>query len=736
MNLECFNKILVVEDSTASLQLLMKRLSEQGYIVYPASNGELALEFLQSTLPDLILLDIKMPGMNGYEVCRRLKVDERLASIPVIFLSALEDEHDKVQGFQAGGVDYITKPFHPEELLARVGTHLRLRELTEGLEQQVNARTEDLTIANKRLQKEITEHRYAEEELKRTNERLALATSAGHMGVWDWDIVNDKLIWDDRMFELYGIKREDFTGAYQAWLHSVHPEDRAASHEFSRRTMQGEHEYDTEFRIVWPDGSIRFIKAYGHITRDTEHRPVRVTGVNFDITERKAAEAQIEFLACYDALTGLLNRALIQDRIQAMLANARRRRNKLALLFVDLDKFKTVNDSLGHAVGDGLLVEVAMRLKRWTREQDAIARLGGDEFLVVAPDILEVADVTAAANRIIDSMRTGFLVGDHMLNVTCSIGISLFPEHGADADTLMKNADAAMYYSKLSGRNTYNLFSEEMSAEAAKRFALQNSMRAALDNGEFFVVYQPQLDIATGKISGCEALLRWMHPELGLVPPEEFIPVAESSGLIVPIGRWLLRTVCRQARQWRDEALPALPIAVNVSAFEISRTDFFPEIKAAIMEAEISPECLELELTESLLISNAESIREMLRDMKNIGLKLSIDDFGTGYSNLSYLRRLPIYKLKIDRSFVEDLTLDPDDTAITRTIIAMAKSLNLKVLAEGVETPIQMSFLRDHGCDEVQGFLFSKPLGAAELAKKIRKECDPLGNSHVNASVR
>ncbi len=439
-----------------------------------------------------------------------------------------------------------------------------------------------------------------------------------------------------------------------------------------------------------------------------------------DISARKAAEAQIEFLAYYDALTGLLNRTLLRDRIQAMLASARRRRNKIALLFLDLDKFKTVNDSLGHATGDALLVEVARRLKRWSREQDAIARLGGDEFLVVAPDIQEETDVLAAADRIMDSMRTGFIVGDHLLNVTCSIGISIFPEHGVDADGLIKNADAAMYYSKICGRNCYNFFSDEMTAKAARRFAMQNRLRSAIDNDEFFVVYQPQLDIATGRISGCEALLRWMHPELGLVPPEEFIPIAEGSGLIIPIGRWMLRAVCRQARNWQDQALPPLSIAVNVSAFEINRKDFLDEFKSTLMEEGISPEWLELEMTESQLISNADELLVMMLDMKAIGLRLLIDDFGTGYSNLSYLRRMPIYKLKIDRSFVQQLTLNPDDTAITKTIIAMAKSLNLKVLAEGVETPTQLSFLRDHGCDEIQGFYFSKPLSAAELTRKIR----------------
>ncbi len=548
---------------------------------------------------------------------------------------------------------------------------------------------------------------------------LAKSQEVAQLGNWEWDLRKDEFTLSDEARRILGLDPQADGATYEGFLKHIHADDRAAVMHSLDDAMSHATSYSVDHRVALPGGETRVAHEQGEVETDNAGQPVRVFGVVQDITDRKAAEAQIEFLAYYDALTGLLSRTLLRDRIQVMLANARRRRDKLALLFLDLDKFKTINDSLGHAIGDALLVEVAKRLKRWTREQDAIARLGGDEFLVLAPDILEVADVTAAADRIIDSMRSGFLVGDHMLNVTCSIGISIFPEHGTDVDTLIKNADAAMYYSKLSGRNSYSFFSEEMTAKATKRFALQNGMRTALDNDEFFVVYQPQQDINTGKISGCEALLRWKHPELGLVPPQEFIPVAESSGLIIPIGRWLLGTVCRQARLWQDRALPVLPVSVNVSAFEISRTGFLHEVKAALIDADISPECLQLELTESLLISNADTINEMIRDMKDIGVKLLIDDFGTGYSNLSYLRRLPIYKLKIDRSFVQDLTVNPDDTAITKTIIGMAKSLNLKVIAEGVETPIQMSFLRDHGCDEIQGFYFSEPLSAAEFEKKF-----------------
>jgi diguanylate cyclase (GGDEF)-like protein/PAS domain S-box-containing protein len=463
---------------------------------------------------------------------------------------------------------------------------------------------------------------------------------------------------------------------------------------------------------MWFSANVRAISEDGVL--------VGYEGTNEDITARKLAEEQVQFLAYYDALTGLPNRTLFQDRLGKALAGARRQKCKIALLFLDLDGFKIINDSLGHAVGDLLLQEVAERLKTWGREQDSVARLGGDEFLVMLTQVKELPDVAVAAERLMDAMTAEFVVQGHSLNISCSIGVSIFPEHGADCETLIKQADAAMYRAKDCGRNNFQFFAEDMNVQAVERLRLESSLRLALGKKELFLVYQPQLDVATGRITGLEALLRWQHAALGLVPPDKFIRIAENTGLIVPIGEWVLRTACSQARKWQDDGLPAVSVAVNVSAVQFRQQGFCELIRSVLHETGLAAQCLELELTESLLLANADVTLSVLRELKSMGLTLAIDDFGTGYSNFTSLRQFGVSKLKIDRSFISDVATNPDDSAITAAIISMAKSLRLKVIAEGVENEAQMLFLRRNRCDEIQGYYFSKPLAVDKVAGKLR----------------
>jgi diguanylate cyclase (GGDEF)-like protein/PAS domain S-box-containing protein len=439
-----------------------------------------------------------------------------------------------------------------------------------------------------------------------------------------------------------------------------------------------------------------------------------------DITDRKVAEERIQYLAYYDALTGLPNRSLLQDRLTKTLAGARRQKDKVALLFLDLDGFKNINDSLGHPIGDALLQEVAGRLKTWGREKDTVARLGGDEFLIMLTDVKDVPDVAVAAERLMDVMTAAFVVQGHSLNIGCCIGISIFPEHGADGETLISRADAAMYSAKEYGRNNFRFFTEDMNAQVVERLTLENSLRSALENKELFLMYQPQMDVATGRITGLEALLRWQHPGLGLVPPDKFIRIAENSGLIVPIGEWVLRTACAQAQKWQGEGLPAVTVAVNVSAIQFRQEGFCGLVRKVLDETGLEPRYLELELTESLLLANADLMLSVIQELIAMGLTLAIDDFGTGYSSFAYLRQFRVSRLKIDRLFVRDVAVNPDDAAIAAAIISMAKSLNLKVIAEGVEDEAQLSFLRAHQCDEIQGYYFSKPLAVDKVADKLR----------------
>ncbi len=464
---------------------------------------------------------------------------------------------------------------------------------------------------------------------------------------------------------------------------------------------------------MWISANVRTVSEEGVL--------VGYEGTNEDITLRKVAEEQIQFLAYYDALTGLPNRTLFQDRLSKALAGARRQKSKIALLFLDLDGFKIINDSLGHSVGDLLLQEVGERLKKWGREQDTVARLGGDEFLIMLTQVKELPDVAVAAERLMDAMSPEFVVQGHSLNVSCSIGVSIFHPQRADCEPLIKNADAAMYGAKDSGRNNFQFFAEDMNAQAVERLSLENSLRLALGKKELFLVYQPQIDVATGRVTGLEALLRWQHPDLGLVPPDKFIRIAENSGLIVPIGEWVLRTACSQAKKWQDDGLPAVSVAVNVSAVQFRKQGFCELIRCVLHETGLAAHCLELELTESLLLANADVTLSVLRELKSMGLTLAIDDFGTGYSNFTSLREFGVSKLKIDRSFIRDVATNPDDSAITAAIISMAKSLRLKVIAEGVEDEAQMSFLRAHHCDEIQGYYFSKPLAVDKVADRLRQ---------------
>jgi diguanylate cyclase (GGDEF)-like protein/PAS domain S-box-containing protein len=476
---------------------------------------------------------------------------------------------------------------------------------------------------------------------------------------------------------------------------------------------------------VWFSANVRALSEDGVL--------VGYEGTNEDITSRKVAEERVQYLAFYDALTGLPNRRLLQDRLAKALASARRRKDKVAILFLDLDRFKHINDSLGHAVGDLFLQEVAVRLKTWAREQDTVARVGGDEFLIVLTAIREVGDAAVAAERLMDAMAAEFVVQGHSFSVTCSLGISIFPEHGVDGETLIKNADAAMYSAKDIGRDNFQFFAADMNAQAVERLALENGLRLALEKKELFLVYQPQMDINTGKITGLEALLRWQHPELGLVPPDRFIRIAENSGLIMPIGEWVLRTACSQARKWQDEGIPAVSVAVNVSAVQFRQEGFCQLIRRVLDETGLAPQHLELELTESLLLANADVTFSVLQELTDMGVTLAIDDFGTGYSNFSYLRQFRVSKLKIDRSFITNVAANPDDAAITAAMISMAKSLHLKVIAEGVEDEAQMSFLRAHQCDEIQGYYFSKPLAVDKVADKLRGD-HPAGKALAQAS--
>ncbi|TMH50103.1 MAG: EAL domain-containing protein [Betaproteobacteria bacterium] len=443
-------------------------------------------------------------------------------------------------------------------------------------------------------------------------------------------------------------------------------------------------------------------------------------GVGKDISERKQDEERIHFLANHDALTSLPNRAMFNDVLNLAIQNARRYNRNFAVLFIDLDRFKNINDTLGHEAGDRLLQEMGARLTLTVRASDVVARLGGDEFVVLVQEVSEAKQVEAVARKVLFTLVKPMVIQGQECRVTASIGICMFPAEAQDEHALMKNADIAMYRAKEDGKNTYKFYSEEMNIHSFERLALETSLRRGLERSEFVLHYQAKLDLHTGKINGVEALVRWQHPDLGMVPPAQFIPLAEETGLIVPLGKWVLHTACAQSVAWLREGLPPLHMAVNLSARQFADEDLVKDIADALQSTGLQPELLELELTESMVIQNAERAGRVLAEIKKMGVRLAIDDFGVGYSSLTHLKRFPIDTLKVDRSFIRDLPQNAEDRALTEAIIAMGKSLKLTVVAEGVETKEQQTFLRDRDCDEMQGFFFSKPIPSDEFAGLLR----------------
>ncbi len=457
------------------------------------------------------------------------------------------------------------------------------------------------------------------------------------------------------------------------------------------------------------------------VHRDAANRVQNFVAIATDISERLAAQEHIRQLAYFDSLTQLPNRRLLQDRTEQALSGADREISKVALLFVDLDHFKTINDSLGHPAGDQLLIEVAHRLLACVRRMDTVTRLGGDEFVVLLSEA-SIDGTVEVARKILEVVARPCWVEGHELKVTPSLGISLFPQDGRNFETLLKHADTAMYRAKDAGRNTYQFFANEMNVAALERLVLENSLRQGLERGEFVLHYQPQVNVASGHIVGAEALIRWNHPQIGLVPPAKFIPVAEISGLIVAIGEWVLREACRQNRRWQQAGLPTISVAVNISSVQFRGGHLEETIRAALADTGLAAQHLELELTEGIVMGGANETVQTLLSLSAMGLKLSIDDFGTGYSSLSYLKRFPIDKLKIDQSFVRDIVSDPDDWAIASAVISLGHSLRLGVIAEGVEHAEQFEMLKRQGCDEVQGYHFSVPLPADEFAELLRQQ--------------
>jgi len=564
----------------------------------------------------------------------------------------------------------------------------------------------------------------ASQQLSDTKDSLDRAQQIAQIGNWDWQITEKRLFWSEGIYRLFGLSPTEFAASYEAFLERVHPDDRAAVEAAVGKAMESGAPYALDHRIVLPDGTERVVHESAEVLLDEQGKAVRMIGTVQDVTAWRQTEqalrdkdAHLEYIAYHDALTGLPNRALLMDRLHHAASRADRSGTRMAVLFIDLDRFKTINDSLGHAVGDAVLQAAAGRLKSLVRNVDTLSRLGGDEFVVLLESVRDGQAAAIVAEKIIQALEKVLHIGDYPLHISASIGISLYPEDGRDAETLLKHADAAMYKSKERGRNTFHFYEQGITERAMRRIQLEARLRSAIEQRALELHYQPLVCLDTRRICGAEALLRWTDPQEGAIPPDHFIPLAEDTGLIIPIGEWVIREACLALKRWEAQgvSLGDFALHVNLSGKQLLQKALPQRLADMFAEIGVAPEHIVLELTESSIMESETIGLDIMTALRQLGLSIAIDDFGTGHSSLSRLKLLPISELKIDRSFIRDIAEDPDDAAIVQAILALSANLDLRVIAEGVEHAAQEAFLKKHGCLLAQGYYYARPMPEREL---------------------
>ncbi|MFH2045975.1 MAG: EAL domain-containing protein [Pseudomonadota bacterium] len=707
-------QVLIVDDDTTIRFLARETLEEAGFEVTEAANGAQGFAAFESIHPQVILLDVMMPEIDGFAVCKKIRNHPDGKNIAILMMTGLEDIDSIQRAYDVGATDFITKPINWQILGYRANYMYRANQ--------------------------------AFKDLKNSEVQLSSAQRIAHLGSWNWDIANNQIQLSDELYRIFNIDSTTCALTYETFINFIHPIDKEQVKMTVEEATATQQPFHLDYKIVLADDVERFVSIEGQPILNSKSKVVRMAGTIQDITERKQAEAQIRSLALYDNLTGLPNRILFRDRLEQAIRQASRQNSMVAAIFIDLDRFKDINDSLGHNAGDELLRQVANRLLSVTRSSDTVSRLGGDEFTIVLQNLTSLDIICSLAQKILDTFSEPFLLEAKEIFVTASIGVAVYPNDAEKADDLLKNADIAMYYAKDQGKNNYKLFSSDMQVKAETRLTMQNEMRQAMERNEFFLNYQPKFDTKTGELTGMEALIRWKHQEKGIIMPNTFIPIAEATGLIVPLGEWVLKEACHQNMAWQAIGYEPIKIAVNVSAIQFKRSNFLATVNKVLKETGMAAHFLQIELTETSLMQqseNSENIRSKdqpasnatasevgaegnnsiintLDILQKMGISIAIDDFGTGYSSLSYLRYFPIDVIKIDSSFVWAINAWQGSEIIS-TIIDMSKKLNLQVTAEGVETEHQKTYLINRGCHELQGFLTGKPALAEDCVKYFVK---------------
>ncbi|MGE0552917.1 MAG: putative bifunctional diguanylate cyclase/phosphodiesterase [Gemmatimonadales bacterium] len=684
--------IIFGDDDPLAREMLATTLRDAGFEIEVADNGRAVLEKARQQRPDLLLLDWLMPELDGLEVCRRVRADPTLASIPVLILTSQSQPTALEQAFDAGATDFVTKPIAPAVLSHRIRFLLRATA--------------------------------AAEMVRRSESRLAEAQRIAQVGNWEWDPRTGAFLGSEEALRLLEA-RGDPLRTFDEVKQRIHPQERELFHGLMRGVAEGEENLDREFRVPRLEGGFRFVHLRGHPMFQSPGAR-RVLGTVQDVTERVQAEERIRTLAYYDSLTGLPNRILFVDQLRAAISNARRRGRKVGVMLLDLDNFKEINDTLGHDAGDAVLRQVSGRLREVVRGYDSlgrelsagdgntVGRMGGDEFMLAIVDLNLGEEAAVVAGRLLDALKRPVRVANGELVVSASIGIAVYPDDGVDMENLLKNADVALYQAKDAGRNTFEFFSESLNTSAFHRVVLETSLRSAIDQGSFAVYFQPQVDVADGSLSGVEALLRWTDPRLGPVPPAHFVPLAERVGLIGPLTDLALRRVSAQAAAWALER-PELNVSFNLSRQWIRRPDAVDLLRTIVDQAGVEPSMFVLELSESVLVDHAKEAERVLRGLKACGFQLAVDNFGSGYTSLANFRRFPVDYLKIDREFVRGLGTDPQAEGVCAAVINLARSMGVEPVAEGVEDESQRDALLRQGCTLMQGYLFGRPVPASEL---------------------
>ncbi|QTN24473.1 EAL domain-containing protein [Rhizobacter sp. AJA081-3] len=687
-------KVLLVDDDEVNLLLTSIALRERGFDITEANGGEQAIRMLADWLPDVVVLDALMPGLDGFETCRELRHLPGFESLPVLMLTGLDDDASITRAYEAGATDFFVKSTQWSLLAGRLRYLLR------------SARTR--------------------QELERNKSRLARAQDLARMGSFDWKRGDGGPIFSPEGLRVFGLAPDESL-PFRTLLRMLPDEDRSGLLTVLREVLKHSSVLATDVPVTLLDGRQRIVHVEAEPEFNEHGNLIGYTGIVQDVTDRRMAEDKIKHLANFDGLTGLPNRRQLIWRTERALEHARRLGHQVALLLIDLDRFKVINDTLGHGAGDELLMEVSRRLRSCVRHSDqvmessleamgsrshrtleAVGRLGGDEFVALLPEVADERDAERVAKRILDLMREPIFVGGQECFVTASVGIALYPRDGATMADVLRNADVAMYAVKSSGRNSSSLYSPALAGKGREKLELESALHKAIERNELVLHYQPKIDVRGARMVGAEALMRWQRGGV-LVPPADFIPLAEETGLIIPLSEWAIREAARQARVWQDSFGFADSIAVNLPNRLFERTDLVEHIHNAVTTYGVPHHAIQLEITETGLMKDLQNVIPSLHRLNEIGVEISIDDFGTGYSSLAYLTTLPISELKIDRSFVRDLGMTPQSSAVVTAIIALARSLGLRVIAEGVENLRQMEVLHRLGCGIMQGYLFSRP---------------------------